>query len=705
MPILKSAIPLLAFITFFSLLAIPCHAHSGRSRLVVNLLLPDRWSSPLAVLSLPLNLSIIIDGSALIRNWDDTWRLIDLLSRDSKTISRDPEEWSILLDSWWQVSLSLNFIIVKVVWVDQVVWNQATKSSVVGVNMWLQELGDEAWLAVWSRLKLALKDLLVSWWKWILALLHIWIWVPALLLDLERSWEAVEQWVQRAVHGEVEEDREDETDDGDDQRTDGGRQSKETDHANLGEVYASQDVLQGTWVDETLSVDLGVGDEEDVVTVGEVEEEDANGCEAEDEGCDHGVRDAWRKLITLTIHMYGTKHTNNDNIGIDWQDRAPRDGTERSPLVVHGTWSACQEPIDEVEDDEADNLGDDARCDRQTLKDEVRHVEVRSQWQLLGQEPCDGGRVLAQLLYDSCSSRTDGDDQEDLNDLEGEVGILGEELDAREGWLSRQLGENSHNDWNQRHENCKHDGWQETGDNTDDLAWNLLKPLQPRVLHELWNVGDETDCSNWDSPEDNESCNDAHNSVAADDLLPPRDLERLPDNLIWVHSDIAWRHVKSLVVREHLVGALSIRLLVKGNEDSANRSTSTGSVGGLGGSSIWDELGESFAAVVDSVNLATKETKWSQFHGWTFFVGDPTSSDRAWLSISSCGRLGVLAESLLSVLQSLLYQLDLSSLELERELVSFFNNVINIVTLADNVDVLNVLRSVHLSQLPLVQIW
>ena len=40
--------------------------------------------------------------------------------------------------------------------------------------------------------------------------------------------------------------------------------------------------MEGAWVDESLGVDLRVGYEEDIVAVGEVEEEYADGGEAED---------------------------------------------------------------------------------------------------------------------------------------------------------------------------------------------------------------------------------------------------------------------------------------------------------------------------------------------------------------------------------------------------------------------------------------
>ena len=87
----------------------------------------------------------------------------------------------------------------------------------------------------------------------------------------------------------MEQDGADEANDGDDQWTDGDGDSEETNHADLCKVDAGRQVLEGTWVDETLGVNLGVCDEKDVVAVCQIEEENTDGCETEDEGCNHRV--------------------------------------------------------------------------------------------------------------------------------------------------------------------------------------------------------------------------------------------------------------------------------------------------------------------------------------------------------------------------------------------------------------------------------
>ena len=91
----------------------------------------------------------------------------------------------------------------------------------------------------------------------------------------------------------MEEDGDDEGDDHDDHGADGDGDGEEADHADFREVDARDEVLEGAGVDQALGVDVGVGHEEDVVAVGEVEEGDAGGGETEDEGCDERICDGW----------------------------------------------------------------------------------------------------------------------------------------------------------------------------------------------------------------------------------------------------------------------------------------------------------------------------------------------------------------------------------------------------------------------------
>ena len=68
------------------------------------------------------------------------------------------------------------------------------------------------------------------------------------------------------------EDSENEEDYLEDERANGGSDSKETDQADLAKVDTSEDLLKRAWVDETTGVNVGIVDKEEVVLVGEVEE-------------------------------------------------------------------------------------------------------------------------------------------------------------------------------------------------------------------------------------------------------------------------------------------------------------------------------------------------------------------------------------------------------------------------------------------------
>ena len=147
------------------------------------------------------------------------------------------------------------------------------------------------------------------------------------------------------------------------------------------------------------------------------------------------------------------KLTNGCNVSVDWQNGSPRNGGKVGPLVVHRTWSGGENLVEQGKENEPNNLRYDTRRQGKTLQDKVGNVEVGCGWQLLCQQSSDGGWVFGDIPDDGRSSRSKGDDKEDLDDLESEIGVLGEELNTRESWLARELGADTHDDWNQRHEN------------------------------------------------------------------------------------------------------------------------------------------------------------------------------------------------------------------------------------------------------------
>lgn len=68
--------------------------------------------------------------------------------------------------------------------------------------------------------------------------------------------------------------------------------------------------------------------------------------------------------------------TDDRDVRIDREHATPRDGGQVGPLLVHRTWGAGEEFVNKREDHEADNLGYDARRDRQALDEEIGDINV-----------------------------------------------------------------------------------------------------------------------------------------------------------------------------------------------------------------------------------------------------------------------------------------------------------------------------------------
>lgn len=91
----------------------------------------------------------------------------------------------------------------------------------------------------------------------------------------------------------MEQDGEDEEDDHEDDRAGCCRDNEETSHANLCNVDTSHQVLEGTWVYETLGVNVGLGDEENVVPVCKVKERDTSSGKTENKRSNAGVDEGY----------------------------------------------------------------------------------------------------------------------------------------------------------------------------------------------------------------------------------------------------------------------------------------------------------------------------------------------------------------------------------------------------------------------------
>lgn len=105
------------------------------------------------------------------------------------------------------------------------------------------------------------------------------------------------------------EDREDDEDDHENQRTDctdrvAAPDDEETCQADLGDVDADEQVLKSLGVDLALGVDLCVVDVQKIVAVGEVEEIKTDGGEKEDERSNAGVADGCA-LVSMAFTILG----------------------------------------------------------------------------------------------------------------------------------------------------------------------------------------------------------------------------------------------------------------------------------------------------------------------------------------------------------------------------------------------------------------
>ena len=140
------------------------------------------------------------------------------------------------------------------------------------------------------------------------------------------------------------------------------------------------------------------------------------------------------------------KHTNDHNVGINRESAAPRNGTKICPLCVQRTRCRSQVLVQKGENDESNNLSEHTRGDGQALDNEVRDIEVGR----FRETRCQNCGYLRRIVLDldgyGSGRRCHGGDQEYLNDLEDEVGILGEQLNSTERRLAAKLCAQSHDD-------------------------------------------------------------------------------------------------------------------------------------------------------------------------------------------------------------------------------------------------------------------
>ena len=146
----------------------------------------------------------------------------------------------------------------------------------------------------------------------------------------------------------MEQHEENEVDNHQDQRADGGFDSKQSDQTDDGEVNSSRCLLQSAWVDETLGVDIGIVHIQHVVTVSQVDQIEADGCKSQDQRCNDRVGDCCQEVSCATHTKTISSLTNSSQERVDRENGAPTKSSESSESFVHLPWRAIEEFAQEL---------------------------------------------------------------------------------------------------------------------------------------------------------------------------------------------------------------------------------------------------------------------------------------------------------------------------------------------------------------------
>lgn len=242
------------------------------------------------------------------------------------------------------------------------------------------------------------------------------------------------------------------------------------------------------------------------------------------------------------------------------------------------------------------------------MKDEPGKIERAGRRNVVGEECGSTGRVLFDGVDDRSSRSTQSGHEEDLDDLEGKVVVLDSQLHSRPSRATRDLGCEAKDDGQQRHEDCKQDDWQQTSDKTEKHIGEVVDERERgNQLDQSVDLGDSTNESDWNCPEDNECDDKCNNDDLADDTLPPLDVQVAPKNFGWCHSSETGLHVQDVVMGQTLIRGLRIihcRELDKGSSEQLSLPLL---VCGLHLRDLRNEPLELAAAEVDGIHLLSDE--------------------------------------------------------------------------------------------------
>ena len=174
----------------------------------------------------------------------------------------------------------------------------------------------------------------------------------------------------------MEKDGEDKEDDHENDWSWGFMDTKETDEADDCQVDTCCGLLQRTRVYQAFGVDIGVVNEEEVVTIGEIDQIQTDCRETKDKRSDDRVSDCWESVSVPSLMLAKSTLTNHSQVGIDRKDGTPSQSGKSRKSLVHLSWCGIQEFPKNLEKDQSDNLQQRSRTECQALKDEVRNVEI-----------------------------------------------------------------------------------------------------------------------------------------------------------------------------------------------------------------------------------------------------------------------------------------------------------------------------------------
>lgn len=223
---------------------------------------------------------------------------------------------------------------------------------------------------------------------------------------------------------------------------------------------------------------------------------------------------------------------------------------------------------------------------------------------------------------------------------------------------------------------------------------NSIEPRHTGQLLDGLDLSDETDDTDRDSPEDNENTNDSKDKITTNKQLPPGNSQTLPDNFLRLDTNVAGRHVKSVVMSSGLVGGLGIRLCVKLNKDGGGLLHVASEPISLSGVGFGNKSLEFLASPFNSVNLLADKTQRSQSMARALLGSNPAVGDASGFGVglgrgSLLSILTRLLDGLGTLLVNKLQKLDFTLLQLHGNVITFLDKFIHVLGVANQPNILD----------------